>query len=338
MAKVRLFARLPIWLCVGWAFCMCAREREGCLVKLVSFQTNGGVMWRPGLLCEEGIVDIAGTLPEAPAAMLGILDEWEIWRPRLTELAQRQHEVRLLPRDSVKLGSPLPHPRSFRDFYAFEEHVKTARARRGLEMVPEWYHFPVFYFSNASVFVGPDAPVKRPKAAQWLDYELEIACVIGKAGVDIPAAKAGDYIAGFCVLNDWSARDLQREEVKVGLGPAKGKDFATSMGPWLVTPDELDDVRVPGEKGDRYDLVMTARVNGVEYSRGNFRDIYYTFAEMIERASADCPLHPGDVIGSGTVGTGCILELGPERCPWLQPGDVVELEIERLGVLRNFIQ
>jgi fumarylacetoacetate (FAA) hydrolase len=322
----------------GLGFCIFVQESEWCDVRLVSYQTSAGAEWRPGLLREEGIVDIARSLPEAPGSMQELLNGWEVWRNRLAELAEDNRHVQLFPFDAVTLGSPLPHPRSFRDFYAFEAHVKTARARRGLEMVPEWYHFPVFYFSNAAVFVGPDAPVKRPKATQWLDYELEIACVIGKAGVDIPVTEAGDYIAGFCVLNDWSARDLQREEVKVGLGPAKGKDFATSMGPWLVTPDELEDVRLPGEKGDRYDLSMVARVNGVEYSRGNFRDIYYTFAEMIARASADCPLYPGDVIGSGTVGTGCILELGPENHPWLQPGDVVELEVERLGVLRNIIE
>jgi fumarylacetoacetate (FAA) hydrolase len=306
-------------------------------VKLVSFQRAGGGDWLPGLLIGEGVWDIQRSLPQAPATMQGLLNEWDRWRKELAALAESHHGVEPIALTDVKLGSPLPHPRSFRDFYAFEEHVKNARARRGLEMVPEWYKFPVFYFSNAAAFVGPDAPVKRPKATRWLDYELEIACVIGKGGVDIPVEQADDHIAGFCVLNDWSARDLQREEVKVGLGPAKAKDFATSMGPWLVTPDELSDVRLQGETGARYDLTMVARVNGVEYSRGNFRDITYTFAEMIARASADCPLYPGEVIGSGTVGTGCILELGPERCDWLQPGDVVELEVDRLGLLRNVV-
>lgn len=241
------------------------------------------------------------------------------------------------PVEAVQLGSPLPRPGSFRDFYAFEAHVKTARAKRGLEMVPEWYDFPVFYFSNAAAFSGPDASICRPKATQWLDYELEVACVIGKAGVNISIEQAAEHIAGYSILNDWSARDIQREEVKVGLGPAKGKDFATSMGPWLVTPEELESARITGERGDRYDLAMVARVNGVEYSRGNLRDLHFTFAEMIARASADCPLYPGDVIGSGTVGTGCILELGADRYGWLAPGDVVELEVERLGILRNRI-
>lgn len=307
-------------------------------MKLVSFRrvTETEKEWRAGLLVPSGVADIQHAIPEAPASVQGLLEQWEVWRPRLARIAAGEWGSNLLSHDQVILGAPLPRPNSFRDFYAFEAHVKTARARRGLQMVPEWYQFPVFYFSNASAIVGPDAEIRRPAATGRLDYELEIACVIGKAGVDIPVSEADGHIAGFCILNDWSARDLQREEVKVGLGPAKGKDFATSIGPYLVTLDELEDVRIPGEQGSRYDLTMVARVNGVEYSRGNFRDIYYTFAQMIARASADCPLYPGDLIGSGTVGTGCILELG-EEYPWLGLGDVVELEVERLGILRNAI-
>ncbi|GGE20396.1 fumarylacetoacetase [Marinithermofilum abyssi] len=238
-----------------------------------------------------------------------------------------------LRREEVKLLAPLPVPRSFRDFYAFEQHVKTSRARRGLDMVPEWYEIPVFYFSNHHAFVGPDTDVIRPAYTTALDYELEIACVIGKPGIHIPAEKALDHIAGFCVLNDWSARDVQRKEMKVGLGPAKGKDFATSMGPCLVTLDELE----PYRKGDRWHLPMKASINGKLLSTGNAGDLYYSFGEMIARASESCRLLPGDVIGSGTVGTGCLLELGTEVHPWLQPGDVVELEVEGLGVLRNRI-
>ncbi len=305
-------------------------------MKLVSYRLKDAAAteWRAGVLCERGVVDVAALIPGAPAAMMALLADWPHWHERLTEALARADRPAALPLDGVTLGAPVPRPASFRDFYAFEAHVKTARARRGLQMAPEWYRFPVFYFSNAAAFLGPEQIVRRPKATRRLDYELEIACVIGKGGVDIPVDRAEEHIAGFCVLNDWSARDVQQEEVKVGLGPAKGKDFATSMGPYLVTLDELEDVRIPGEAGSRWDLAMTARVNGVEYSRGNFRDIHYTFAEMIARASADCPLHPGDVIGSGTVGTGCILEWGPDRS-WLEPGDVVELEVERLGILRN---
>lgn len=233
----------------------------------------------------------------------------------------------------VKLLAPVPAPRSFRDFYAFEQHVKTARSKRGLEMVPEWYEIPVFYFSNHHAIIGPDDPVVIPSETKELDYELEICCIIGKRGKNISVADAAFYIAGFSILNDWSARDLQRKEMKVGLGPAKGKDFATSIGPYLVTPDELESSR----RGDGFDLQMVARVNGREISRGNTRDLYWSFSQMIAQASKDVYLMPGDVIGSGTVGTGCILELGTAVHPWLKPGDIVELEIEKLGVLRNSI-
>src|SRR5690348_9195036 len=170
---------------------------------------------------------------------------------------------------------PIPKINSFRDFYAFEQHVRNARKRRGLEMVPEWYDAPAFYFSNTASIVGPGAPIRKPPETNELDYELEIAVVIDKEGGDIPVAVADSYIAGFTILNDWSARDIQRREMKVGLGPAKGKDFATSIGPYLVTPDELEDRILPDRsRGNRYDLTITASVNGKEYSRGNARDMH----------------------------------------------------------------
>jgi fumarylacetoacetate (FAA) hydrolase len=237
---------------------------------------------------------------------------------------------------NVTLHAPIMRPPSLRDFYAFERHVKAARANRGLEMIPDWYAVAVFYFSNHHAIIGPRDPIKRPKASRALDFELEIAVVIGKAGIDIPVSEADAYIAGYMVMNDWSARDLQMTEMKMNLGPAKGKDFATTLGPYLVTPDELADRKIDrGDKGSVYDLEMIGRVSGQETSRGNWRDIQFTFAQMIERASQDVWLYPGDVIGSGTVGTGCLLELTKGQGPWLQAGDVVELEIERLGVIRN---
>ena len=235
--------------------------------------------------------------------------------------------------DEAKLFAPVPVPNSFRDFYAFEEHVKTCRDKRGLSMVPEWYEIPVFYFSNHRSIVGHEASIKKPEYTKQLDFELEIACVIKKKGKNIPREQALEYIAGFTILNDWSARDEQRKEMAVGLGPAKGKDFATSIGPYLVTLDELEDRR----SGEHWDLKMHARINGKKVSSGNAKSLYWSFAQMIERASQDCELLPGDVIGSGTVGTGCILELGPEVHRFLEPGDVVELEIERLGILKNHI-
>lgn len=235
--------------------------------------------------------------------------------------------------DEITLLAPLPRPVSVRDFYAFEEHVKTARGRRGLDVVPEWYEIPVFYFTNHMAVKGPDDTISQPASCEWLDYELEIACIIGKTGKNITANEAEEHIFGYCIMNDWSARDLQAKEMKVGLGPAKGKDFATSLGPFIVTPDELSTYKTD----NGYDLKMTASVNGRLLSEGNFDHIHYTFGEMIERASAGVTLYPGEVIGSGTVGTGCILELGTDVHRWLQPGDEVELSITGLGKLKNNI-
>lgn len=228
---------------------------------------------------------------------------------------------------------PVPDPRTFRDFYAFEQHVKAARARRGQEMIPTWYEIPVFYFSNPTSMKGNLEPVKCPNATNELDFELEIAAVIGTKAENLRGDAAEDAIFGYTILNDWSARDLQREEMKCMLGPAKGKDFASSLGPWVVTKDDLDDRR---EQPGKYDLAMLARRNGKETSRSNVNTLHYTFVQMLERASRDATLYPGDVIGSGTCGTGCILELGPENTGgWLKPGDTIELEIERLGTLTS---
>jgi fumarylacetoacetate (FAA) hydrolase len=215
----------------------------------------------------------------------------------------------------VDLRPPVLHPPAVRDFMAFEEHVANARRQRGGEVPKEWYEVPVFYFSNPAAIYGPGDEVPCPEETRELDYELECAAVIGAEG----------RIAGFTVLNDWSARDVQRQEMRVGLGPAKGKDFATSLGPVLVTADEFD-----GGEGE-----MVARVNGEERSRGNLRDMYHRWDAIVARAARDTVLRPGDILGSGTVGTGCILEHGDGR--WLQRGDVVELEIEGIGVLRNTV-
>ncbi len=173
--------------------------------------------------------------------------------------------------------------------------------------------------------------------SQELDFELEVAAVIGQTGMDISADDAPGYIAGYMVMNDWSARDLQRKEMVMNLGPAKGKDFATSFGPWLVTPDELDDKRTGSGKDERYDLAMFGSINGDQLTSANMRDLYFSFPQMIERAAQHVRLRPGDIIGSGTCGTGCILELGTERHRWLQPGDMVEMGVERLGTQHNRI-
>jgi 2-keto-4-pentenoate hydratase/2-oxohepta-3-ene-1,7-dioic acid hydratase in catechol pathway len=234
----------------------------------------------------------------------------------------------------LRLRTPISHPPVVRDFYAFEDHVKAARARRGLEMPPEWYEFPAFYYSNPGKVYGPDDDVPCPAYTKAMDYELEIACILGRTGIDIREEEAESFIAGYTIMNDWSARDIQAKEMKIGLGPAKAKDFATSLGPWIVTPDELQD-RKSG-KG-RFDLTMKARVNGKELSHGNMNSLHWTFSQMIARASQAVEVHAGDVFGSGTVGTGSLLEMGQDVHRWLRPGDEVELEIERLGTLRNRI-
>ncbi len=222
---------------------------------------------------------------------------------------------------------------SFRDFYAFQQHVETCRRRRGLEMLPQWYDFPVFYFSNASSLVGHEAEVYAPVGCQELDYELELGLVIGKPGRDIQVEDAWDHVLGFTIVNDFSARDLQRAEMVVGLGPAKGKDFATAVGPTVVP---LASVKDRIDQAGRIDLAMKATVNQRVLSLGNAKDMHFTWPELIQRASADTMLNVGDLLGSGTVGTGCILELGPETTGgWLKPGDEIQLEIELLGQLKN---
>lgn len=304
-------------------------------MKFVTFQTASGRQAAGWLQGDDLVIDMhAVSHGFLPKSIQEFLAEHDRYLPSIHAMNPFKEEEQGVYRLSeVKLSAPIPRPVSIRDFYAFEDHVKTARRKRGLDVIPEWYQFPVFYFTNHLAVKGPDERIEVPPGCRALDYELEIACVIGKEGRDIPASEADAYIFGYCIMNDWSARDLQREEMKVGLGPAKGKDFATSLGPYLVSKQELH----PHQTGDRYDLTMKAAVNGKVISKGNLKDIYYSFAQMIERASAGVTLYPGEVIGSGTVGTGCILELGEEVHRYLRPGDEVELTIEGLGSLKNKI-
>jgi fumarylacetoacetate (FAA) hydrolase len=233
----------------------------------------------------------------------------------------------------LHFGPPILRPSSLRDFYAFERHVATMWQRRGQDVPAAWYRLPIFYFSNVSEIRGPDEPVWAPRDSAELDYELEIAALIDTPVRDLPPERGEEAIGGYMILNDWSARDLQREETTVRLGPAKGKDFASTLGPWLVTPDELADAR----SGKGYALAASAEVNGRELSRGTWADTQFSFGEMIARASADARLVAGDVIGSGTVGTGCLLEIREESGfgRWLEAGDKVSLKVERLGVLTS---
>jgi fumarylacetoacetate (FAA) hydrolase len=229
------------------------------------------------------------------------------------EKAERKASKDSFALDEVTFHSPLK-PNTLRDGYAFEQHVKTANKNRGREVPEEWYQFPVFYFTNPNAVFGHEDVIPYPPYTQAMDYELEIAAVIGKGGMNIKPEDAPAHIFGYTIFNDWSARDVQRKEMIVGLGPAKGKDFASSFGPVVATHDSFAD-KATGRPGV-YDLAMTARINGVEFSRGNFKDMYWSFGEIIARASESVMLYPGDVIGSGTVGTGCLLELTKFQGPW----------------------
>jgi fumarylacetoacetate (FAA) hydrolase len=236
----------------------------------------------------------------------------------------------ILAATDLRFGPPVLSPPSLRDFYAFEGHVRTMWERRGGTVPEAWYRLPIFYFSNVSEIRGPGDPVWAPRGSSELDYELEVAALVDTPAVNLEPDRADEAIGGYTILNDWSARDLQRDETAVRLGPAKGKDFATSIGPWLVTPDELADARA----GEAYALQMTAHVNGLETSHGAWSSVQFSFGEMLARASADARLRPGDLIGSGTVGTGCLLEVRDELLKrYLEPGDTVTLAVERLGTL-----
>lgn len=313
-------------------------------MKLITFEQAGQP--RLGALHDGAVVDLAlaaadrgTTLPGDMLAFLALEGTgMDSAREVLSQVDPGATYAQ--PLSAVKLLAPVPHPPSMRDAYAFRQHVETARRNRGLDMIPEFDQFPVFYFSNHNAVLGPGPVQVRPRHMERLDFELECAAVIGKGGRDIPADQADEHIAGFTIMNDLSARTWQMEEMKLNLGPAKGKDFATAIGPWLVTRDELADQRIPGDEGERFDLEMTARVNGAKVSRDSLKNMSWTFAQIIERASYGVDLYPGDVIGSGTCGTGCFLELngsGITDNQWLQDGDTVELAIEGLGVLSNTI-
>lgn len=251
--------------------------------------------------------------------------------------------------EEYQLLAPVPKPTSCRDGYAFRQHVATARRNRGLEMIPEFDQYPIFYFTNHNAVFGPGEITLMPDHFRQLDFELEVAIVIGKMGRNIRAEEADQYIAGYTIMNDLSARTLQMEEMVLNLGPAKGKDFATTIGPSLVTTEELESFRTTtksGHTGAQYNMSMTCTINGVQVSSGNMDQMDWTFAEIIERASYGVELYPGDVIGSGTVGTGCFLELNgtgrlndPNFVPqWLKAGDVVSLKVDGLGELTNTIK
>lgn len=321
-------------------------------MKLVTY-LKAGEEQQLAMVVNGYLYDMDSLHPDLPVSMGMFLNYWEDMFP----IAQI-YEKRILEGQSSKIAgepyaaaailAPVPHPTSCRDGYAFRQHVAAARRNRKVDMIPEFDQYPIFYFTNHNSIQGPGDIVCMPDHFEKLDFELEAAIVICKHGRNIPAAEADAYIGGLMIMNDMSARRLQMEEMLLNLGPAKGKDFSTVIGPMLVTLDELEPFEVPckdNHTGKNWNLVMTCKVNGVQVSQGNLSDMDWTFAEIVERCSYGVNLYPGDVIGSGTVGTGCFLELngtGKLNDPnyqeqWLQPGDVVEMEIEQLGVLTNTI-
>ena len=273
--------------------------------------------------------------------ILEFLRDHPVHLPRALGLLSMVNEISfssLVDERRVTLLSPIPRPVSIRDGYAFRRHVETARRNRGLPMIPEFDEFPVFYFTNHLAVIGPGELRVGRRRLEKLDFELECFCVIGKPVLNPTLAEADDAIFGYGVMNDFSARALQMEEMKLNLGPAKGKDFATALGPWIVTKDELQERLEPTDRGNVLHAAMTAAVNGVTVSRGDVAEMSWTFAQLVQRAADGVGLEPGEVIGSGTVGTGCFLELngsGITKDRWLGPGDEVSLTIDGLGTLTN---
>lgn len=317
-------------------------------MKLVTYKTEGKE--HLGIFVNNHIYNLNTCDKLLPDNMISFLEGGDDFMNKAKVINEQIKNGELKPKEEVfyELMAPVPHPTSCRDGYAFRQHVEAARRNRKVEMITEFDQYPIFYFTNHNAVQGPGEILCMPDHLEKLDFELEVAVVIGKKGRNIYADEADNYIAGYMIMNDMSARTLQMEEMLLNLGPAKGKDFSTVIGPWMVTPDELEPYKVApkeGHVGNSYDLQMRCRVNGVEVSYGNMADMDWTFAEIIERCSYGVDILPGDVIGSGTVGTGCFLELNgtgllndPNFKPqWLQPGDIVEMEITGLGHLSNII-
>ncbi|HTE09579.1 MAG TPA: fumarylacetoacetate hydrolase family protein, partial [Chitinophagaceae bacterium] len=321
------------------------------IMKLVSYLKDGHEQLAAYI--DGYLYDMELLHPDLPNTMSMFLNYWEDSLPMALggEIMVREEKIsrkKAVEYESVQLLPPVPFPGSCRDGYAFRQHVAAARKNRKAEMIAEFDQYPVFYFTNHHSIQGPGDVNCMPDHFENLDFELEAAIVICKQGRNIRAADADEYIGGLMIMNDFSARRLQKEEMILNLGPAKGKDFSTATGPWLVTLDELEafeTIAKENHSGKTWNLRMQCAVNGKQVSDGNLAAMNWTFAELIERASYGADLFPGDIIGSGTVGTGCFLELngtGKLNDPgyteqWLQEGDTVEMEIDGLGKLFNTI-
>ena len=273
-----------------------------------------------------------------PNDMMSYLQDFEKNNVLLKQILIKE-EYDEIDLESVQIKAPLPNPTSFRDAYAFRQHVEAGRKNRGLDMIPEYDKFPVFYFSNHNSIGGPGDVVVQEKHLNKLDFEFELGVVIGRTGRNIKAEDAHKYIAGLVILNDWSARGMQFEEMKLNLGPAKGKDFATSIGPYLVTLDELKDKLLDSDRKFVYNLEMHGFLNEKIVTQDNMKNMTWSFPEIIERISYGVDVYPGDLIGSGTCATGCLLEnnLSSNNPKWLTENDVIAFKVDCLGTLQNTI-
>ena len=316
-------------------------------MKLVTFKNTKGES-RTGWLHGEGVVDMNLASSKLPTDMLTFIDNHEENFAIIKALGDVQPHYQT---SEIQLLAPLPNPRSFRDYIGFEMQMLNASKSFGHTIGQEWYEMPIFYFTNHQAIYGPEDEIKRPAGETKLDIELEMACIIGKKGKAITAEEAQNYIFGYTVFNDWTARAIQRREMMIPLGPHKGKDFANAIGPYIVTADEMEQylcdfsddffespLQVPTYRGNRFDVKMTSRINGETICEGNYKTAFYNFGQMIERASENnVTLMPGDILGSGTVGWGSLIENNFTVHRPLEPGDVVELEIEGIGILRNTV-
>jgi 2-keto-4-pentenoate hydratase/2-oxohepta-3-ene-1,7-dioic acid hydratase in catechol pathway len=301
-------------------------------MKLVAYDTGNGPC--AGVVVNERVLDVA-TLLGAQGGLRDVQALLELPHEPLTRLktaVDAANPTQGVPLTSVRLRAPILQPPTVRDFMVYEGHATAGGTR---QVANAWYRLPIFYFSSPLRIFGPEDAVPYPSASEQLDYELELGAVIAREGSNVAEADAFAYIAGFTIFNDWSCRDLQRDEMEARLGPAKGKDSATSLGPWIVTTDELS----PSIRGGRLHARCTLKANGVQWMDNDAGLMYHTWGAMIERASRDSRIVPGDVLGGGTVTGGSIGEAIRNGLParYLQPGDVVEIEVEGIGVLRNTI-
>lgn len=303
-------------------------------MKLATVRYKDNVL--AGVVKEDSFYSFQAIDESLPAEMIPFIEGYDGYKTVIEEKLDQTAPT--CAASEAAFLSPIPRPRTFRDFMSFEEHVINSgkAANFGDEiltnMLKVWRKIPAFYFSNTNVFFGPDEPIKMHPASQRFDMEFEIAVIIGKEGFNIAKEDAADYIFGMTVLNDWSARDIQMEEMKMQLGPAKGKDYANSMGPVIVTMDELAAYALPDDP-ERYDMATKLYRNGELIRENNTKSIYHTYCDLIAYASRETGIYPGDVLGSGTIGGGAMLEYMGKQ-PFIHAGDEIEMEVEGIGTLK----